>query len=188
MKTKKLLNHLTLALCLLIFSCNKKGNKENPEPSPITTTIESVLENPDFSTLKNALAKAGLKLDEILKDEFTIFAPNNAAFAAAGIEIRSLNSLEDDKEALAAILSYHIVNGATVTSDQITENTIEAATLNEGKKLSVFRKNGDVFVTDIFGKQVKVTLADVKAQKGVIHVIDNVLNPEKPVVFQLILF
>ena len=41
-----------------------------------------------------------------------------------------------------------------------------------------------VFVKDLAGKQVKVIAADVKAQKGIIHVIDNVLSPEKTL-FQL---
>jgi uncharacterized surface protein with fasciclin (FAS1) repeats len=178
MKTKKLFNYLTVALCLLIFSCNKKEKKDTSETVQITTTIASVLENSEFSILKAALAKAGLNLDEALTGDFTIFAPNNAAFAAANIT--DLNTVTTEQ--LTAILTYHVVAGKTLTSDQITENAIEATTLNADKKLSVFRENGDVFVTDIFGKKVKVIAADVTAQKGVIHVIDNVLIPEAAVV------
>ena len=175
MKTKKLFSYLSLVLCLFLFAFNKK-EKTSKSETVLVTSIASVLEGADFSILKAALAKANIDLDKLLTGDFTIFAPNNAAFAAAGI--KNLNSFTADQ--LAAILKYHVVAGATVTSDQITAIAIEAATfLGSDKKLFAVKTADGVFVKDLAGKQVKVIAADVKAQKGVIHVINNVLISEK---------
>ncbi|MBT7245174.1 MAG: hypothetical protein HN874_06985, partial [Euryarchaeota archaeon] len=111
---------------------------------------------------------------ETLQSEgpFTLFAPTDEAFAAAGIDLAALDTPEG-KETLANILLYHVVPGEIMSAD-----------LTDGKS-NVTTANGDlllVYVSDVLGVMVgdgvaMVTLADVPASNGVIHVIDKVLTP-----------
>ena len=98
---------------------------------------------------------------------FTVFAPTDDAFAAAGIDLAALDT-EEGKAALTDILLYHVVSGA-VPSSAVTDG-MSAAAVN-GDDLS-FTVGEGVMVND-----ANVVLADVPASNGVIHVIDKVLMP-----------
>ena len=98
---------------------------------------------------------------------FTVFAPTDQAFADAGIDLASLDTPEG-KQALSNILLYHVVEG-NVPSSAVTE-CMNADAVN-GQTLS-FTVNDGVMVNG-----ANVTLADVPASNGVIHVIDKVLSP-----------
>ena len=98
---------------------------------------------------------------------FTVFAPTDQAFADAGIDLASLDTPEG-KAALTDILLYHVVSG-NVPSSAVT-NCMSATTVN-GNPLS-FNVGTDVMVNG-----ATVTIADVAASNGVIHVIDKVLMP-----------
>ena len=98
---------------------------------------------------------------------FTVFAPTDDAFAAAGIDLAALDS-EEGKATLTDILLYHVVSGA-VPSSAVTDG-MSAAAVN-GDDLS-FAVGEGVMVND-----ANVVLADVPASNGVIHVIDKVLMP-----------
>ena len=98
---------------------------------------------------------------------FTVFAPTDQAFADAGIDLASLDTPEG-KQALSNILLYHVVEG-NVPSSAVTE-CMSADAVN-GQTLS-FTVNDGVMVNG-----ANVTLADVPASNGVIHVIDKVLSP-----------
>jgi uncharacterized surface protein with fasciclin (FAS1) repeats len=74
----------------------------------------------------------------------------------------------ENKEKLANLLTYHIINGA-VTSKELT--TKKSPTLN-GTPLDVKVTTGGIMVND-----AHVTKLDVKASNGVIHIIDEVLLP-----------
>ncbi len=119
-----------------------------------------------FTTLTAAIDAAGLQ--ETLNGEgpFTVFAPTDAAFAKLPAE--TLAGLLADKEALTKVLLYHVAGGAVYAEDVMNMRT--ATTLN-GEKVKVGIDNG----VTING--AKVVQADVKAQNGVIHVIDTVLIP-----------
>ncbi|MFL2959169.1 MAG: fasciclin domain-containing protein [Candidatus Thalassarchaeaceae archaeon] len=105
---------------------------------------------------------------------FTVFAPTDDAFAAAGIDLAALDT-EEGKAALTDILLYHVVSGA-VPSSAVTDG-MSAAAVN-GDDLS-FTVGEGVMVND-----ANVVLADVPASNGVIHVIDKVLMPpaDEPVI------
>jgi uncharacterized surface protein with fasciclin (FAS1) repeats len=121
----------------------------------------------DFTTLAAALEAAGLV--ETLKGEgpFTVFAPTDEAFAK--LPAGTVEALLQDKEALTAILTYHVVPGE-VTSGQVV-NLTEATTVN-GAPIQISTEGGKVMIND-----ATVTAADVSASNGVIHVIDSVILP-----------
>lgn len=79
---------LLLSIPVLITSCKKD------DPAPVSNTItDVVVNNPNFSTLEAAVIKANLQATLSGTGPFTVFAPDNAAFAASGITAATLNSL-----------------------------------------------------------------------------------------------
>ena len=129
--------------------------------------VDTAANTEGFSTLVAAVEAAGLV--ETLKGEgpFTVFAPTDEAFAA--LPEGTLDELLADPEALTAILTYHVVPGSVMSSD-LTDG-MTAATV-EGGELT-FTVGDTVMVND-----ATVTMPDVAASNGVIHVIDTVLMPE----------
>jgi len=134
---------------------------------PIETVVDVALDN-GFSTLATAVVTA--ELLPVLTDpfsEFTVFAPTNAAFdnlaTALNTDLAGILALPN----LADVLTYHVVDG-TVLSTQLTAGPV--ATVN-GEDVIVTLSNG-VQIND-----ATVTLADVLADNGVVHVVDGVLLP-----------
>jgi uncharacterized surface protein with fasciclin (FAS1) repeats len=129
--------------------------------------IETAVGNPDFSTLVTAIKAAGLV--ETLSGEgpFTVFAPNNAAFAK--IPETSLSELLADKTKLSSVLTYHVVAGKVMAAD--VSGMTEAKTV-QGSELEISNKDG-VMVND-----AKVVQADIECSNGVIHAVDTVLMPK----------
>ena len=131
--------------------------------------VDTAVAAGSFNTLVAAVQAAGL--EDTLRGEgpFTVFAPTDAAFAALPAGTLQDLLLPENKDQLAAILTYHVVAGKTYSKDLA------------GKTLSVTTVNGaDVAVDGTNGVKVggaTVTAADVKATNGVIHVIDTVLLP-----------
>ncbi|GGL81366.1 fasciclin domain-containing protein [Wenxinia marina] len=129
--------------------------------------VDTAANTEGFSTLVAAVEAAGLV--ETLKGEgpFTVFAPTDEAFAA--LPEGTLDELLADPEALTAILTYHVVPGSVMSSDLTDGMTAETV---EGGELT-FSVGDSVMVND-----ATVTMPDVAASNGVIHVIDTVLMPE----------
>ena len=119
-------------------------------------------------TLAAAVTVAGLV--ETLKGAgpFTVFAPTDAAFSAIQKDVDNLLKPEN-KAKLADILTYHVVSGNAMAAD--LEDGQELTTV-QGGKLKVAIKGDKVMIGD-----AQVTLADVAASNGVVHVIDKVLMP-----------
>jgi uncharacterized surface protein with fasciclin (FAS1) repeats len=120
-----------------------------------------------FQMLVQALQATGL--DTALKGAgpFTVFAPDDGAFAPIeeGGEFEEL-LMSPDK--LSAILSHHVVAG-----------TVMAADLTDGMTLTAL-DGGTLTITLNGGPMVEgaaITAADVAASNGVIHVIDRILMP-----------
>ena len=121
------------------------------------------------TSLVAALEKANLTMTLRGQGPFTVFAPTDEAFTAAGINLDDYDT--DEKiSALADILLMHVVSGK-VMSSALTDG-MEATALS-GDKLS-FMIGDTVSVND-----ATVTIADVPVSNGVIHVIDKVLMPVK---------
>ena len=121
------------------------------------------------TSLVAALEKANLATTLKGEGPFTVFAPTDEAFTAAGINLDDYDT--DEKiAALADILLMHVVSGKVMSSD-LTDG-MEATALS-GDTLS-FMIGDTVSVND-----ATVIIADVPVSNGVIHVIDKVLMPVK---------
>jgi len=130
--------------------------------------VDVAIANGSFTTLVTAVKAAGLV--DTLKGEgpFTVFAPTDVAFAK--IPEATLAALLEDKEALAGVLTYHVVAGKVMASDVVTLST---ATTVQGQNVEVKVENGKVFIDN-----AEVIITDVAASNGVIHVIDTVIMPQ----------
>lgn len=143
------------------------------EPMEMEETQPNVVEiavgSPDHTTLVAAVTAAGLV--ETLSGEgpFTIFAPTNDAFAALPEGTVENLLLEENKDQLTSILTFHVVAGNVMSGDLSDGQVV--TTLN-GQELTVSIQDG---VVKINGAQV--IAADLAGSNGVIHVIDAVLLP-----------
>ena len=144
---------------------------------PPTTVVDVLVGSPVHTTLVAAVGAANLGGVLSGAGPFTVFAPTDAAFAAlpAGT-VESL--LADPSGALTQILLYHAVGGKALSSDLSNGQFIK--TVN-GKSVSVKINSGGVFINN-----AKVSVADVLADNGVVHVIDAVLLPPTTVVDVLV--
>jgi len=128
--------------------------------------VDTAVEAGNFNTLVTAVKEAGLV--DILKGEgpFTVFAPTDEAFAK--IPADELNALLADKEALARVLTYHVVPGKVMASDVVK---MDSAKTVEGSMIRIASAGG-VKVDD-----ANVVQTDIETSNGVIHVIDSVIMP-----------
>ena len=133
--------------------------------------VDTAVSAGNFSMLAAALTAAGL-VDTLKGDgPFTVFAPTDTAFAQlpAGTVEELLKPENRDK--LIAVLTYHVVPGKVMSGDVVS---IDAAKTVEGSDIAVsVADDGSVMLND-----AKVTMVDIAASNGVIHVIDNVLIPQ----------
>ena len=120
-------------------------------------------------TLAAAVTAADLVKTLQGEGPFTVFAPTDAAFAAIQNDVDNLLKPEN-KAKLADILTYHVVSGSAMAAD--LEDGQELTTV-QGGKLKVTINGDNVMIGD-----AKVTMADVEASNGVVHVIDKVLMPK----------
>lgn len=165
---------LTLGLAACSGSSDKTPPPPPPEPPADPVSVVDVAEaDGNFTTLVAALRATGL--DATLADlegDFTVFAPNDDAFAKLGEE--TIEGLLNDTETLSNILLYHVLVGSVEsgTAVSLAGTTVEMANEDSiGLSLS-----GD----DLLVNLSTVIAVDVMADNGVIHVIDTVLMPPVP--------
>ena len=119
-------------------------------------------------SLVAALTQADLVSALQAEGPFTVFAPTDAAFAAAGIDLASFDT-DEENATLVDILTYHVYSGS-VESSAVTDGL--TVTMLNGDEATFTVADGVVSIGD-----ATVTTADVVASNGVIHVIDKVLMP-----------
>lgn len=117
---------------------------------------------PTFEILSVALAKTKLA-STVSKNRLAVFAPTDAAFKAIGLNKKNIA----DVPGIVDILLYHVV-GEPVLSTQLVSGPVPTV---EGTDVIVNVDGDNVLINNSI-----VTIADIKARNGVIHVIDNVLT------------
>ncbi|MCH4823612.1 fasciclin domain-containing protein [Gramella lutea] len=145
---------------------------------PDVTTFATA--DPTFSILVQALTREdSYTFIETLQGEgpFTVFAPTDDAFLALLDSNDDWSSLDDiDGDLLADVLSYHVVAGDNVTSDELSDGMVVTTFLEQDITINV-DADGVVTITDANDGVSTVVAADVQATNGVIHAIDMVLLP-----------
>lgn len=157
------------ALAVLTPSLSAQGT--NASGKATTKDIVQVATDAgSFTTLLTAVKAAGLV--ETLKGPgpFTVFAPNDAAFAK--LPKGTVEGLLADKTALSSVLTFHVISGRVMAGDIVRGKGAKPKTVN-GQDLDIQVRDGKVFVNG-----AQVLTADIAASNGVIHVIDGVLLPK----------
>lgn len=160
-----------MLLALGLVACGSDDDDYEPIPNPPMTIVDVAVENGNFTTLVAALEATGL--DETLDDEnetFTVFAPTDDAFALLGED--TINALLADTDTLSNILLYHVIAGAEVDAAGAIASAGTTVEVANGQSVGLSLEGESLMVN-----LSVVTMADVQADNGVIHVIDAVLMP-----------
>ncbi len=177
-----LLRNLARILCLglisglVLTSCDDDDDSVAP-PVSDDNIVEIAAADSDFELLVAALTRVSAEgttdLVTLLSDEtqeFTVFAPTDDAFAAAGFSNQA-DIDAADVATLEAILTYHVLTGTNTSADL---NSGAVTTVNGAEAfLSVSSNPLQIFING----NTEVTQADALASNGVIHVINQVLIP-----------
>lgn len=160
-------------ITLFLASCSNDDDGGSPIPDG-ATIADFVASNPDYSSLGAALDAAGLTTVLAGQGEFTVFAPNNAAFTVF-LNANGFASLEDvPVDALREILLNHVVDGLNLSSDLTTGYITSLATGTSSSQ------NLSLFINTASGVEIngvsEVTQADITVDNGVIHAVDAVIG------------
>ena len=138
-------------------------------------TVASVVNQ--TQTLFGVVVDAGLGDAFAEADDWTVFAPDNAAFAAAAEVLAGLES-----EQVAEILQYHVLPSGIVNSTDLlgllaSEGGEVSVPTAQGETVLITQENGQIVFN---GGQatLDVTNLDYYASNGIIHLIDGILLPE----------
>jgi uncharacterized surface protein with fasciclin (FAS1) repeats len=139
--------------------------------------VDTAVAAGQFNTLVTAVKAAGLADALKGKGPFTVFAPTDEAFAK--LPKSTLQDLlkPENKDRLAAVLTYHVAPGKLPASS-VTRST-GVASVN-GQWLGFAAARGKVMVDD-----ATIVKTDIDCSNGVIHVIDRVILPEQQNIVQV---
>lgn len=132
--------------------------------------------NPNLSLLVAAVLRANqgaTKVVDILSSAgpFTVFAPTNEAFIAAGFPTAAaINAASPD--VLASILTYHVVSGRVYSTNLVSGNvtTANSGTVAVNASNATLKGKSNTGNTNIIG-------VNIPASNGVVHLINSVLLP-----------
>lgn len=138
-------------------------------PAELKDIVDTALEAGRFNTLAAALDAAGL-VDALRGDgPFTVFAPNDDAFAK--LPEGTVEALLADPETLSSILLYHVVPGSLEASDVVSRNQVR--TLN-GNRAAINADSSGAYID-----QASIITTDIQASNGIIHEINEVILPQE---------
>ncbi|MGL5080560.1 MAG: fasciclin domain-containing protein [Microcoleaceae cyanobacterium] len=126
--------------------------------------VETAVSAGSFQTLVQAVQIAGLV--DVLKSPgpFTVFAPNDDAFAK--LPPGTVQTLAQNPPQLARILKFHVVAGKFMKADLEQLTTVTSV---EGSPISIDCSEGFEV------KNATVIAPDIEVDNGVIHVLSNVI-------------
>ncbi len=157
-----------VVVALLVSRCGgSDGDQTATTDDPAdATVVETIARTEELSTFASLVETAGLTETLSAAGPYTVFAPNNAAFAA--VPATTLDALRADPAELARVLSSHVIEGAYTQAsfDGGTASTLGGTSLDIAPGPDGLTINGS-----------KVVSGDLVAGNGVVHVIDAVLLP-----------
>lgn len=152
-----------------------KGDKTIAE---IVVSYAEAEENQQFTLLLAALEYAGITSMFAGSDQYTVFAPTDAAFEAF-LGDKSLSDFTPEQ--VGAVLSYHVTEGRRFSNSVVPKNDPREVETLLGPSIYV-NSSAEIDTNDEGWESnaailVGANLFDISASNGVIHVIDEVLVP-----------
>ena len=158
----------TFFAALVSSSCETSSSYEDEQPSIAGIAVS----NPDFSTLEaaavygNVAAVLSTSNPGDPSGDYTVFAPNDFAFARLGLNESTIGVLK--QQFLTNALLYHVSNG-NLKGSSIQDGGTSSSALN-GLTRRFIARDGDLFINGS-----KILATDISAQNGTVHVIDKVM-------------
>ncbi|MPR34527.1 fasciclin domain-containing protein [Salmonirosea aquatica] len=151
--------------------------KDDDPVNPKTIT-DVVFDSPDFTILGTAIRYAGMS-DALKTQDLTFFAPNDAAFKASGFADAAAITARPAAE-IREILKYHII-GTALTVDQLEAQGTPSYQNLAMKPTYITRNSGGVLING-----VRITTPNMKADNGIIHVVERLLMPPTKSLLEII--
>jgi len=154
----------------------------NAAPAKGNTSIAGIAVNAGFNELVGALVYVDKELNAGLvnlfangKDQYTVFAPTDAAFKNlyAALNVDDITDLPPTL--VLDVLKYHVVEGRRAANSVVPKTGSREITTLLGATFSV---NTSGMITAV-GNTATITAANISASNGIIHVVDTVLLPIK---------
>jgi len=142
------------------------------------TIVQTAIDNPNLSLLVAAVLRASQGSTDVASvlsttGPFTVFAPTNQAFIDAGFaDVNAINAA--DPNSLTSILTYHVISGRIFSSD-LTDGA-KPVTLNGGT-VTISLSGAPHVKGNSNSTATNITITDIVATNGVVHIIDQVLLP-----------
>lgn len=157
---------IAISVCIITTGCDKE---EDVVPVINNTVSGAILKGVGYNTLEALLGKANLAITLDGPGPFTVFAPDDSAFAKSGITISFINSLSQQQA--QTILLYHTLNSKVLAAD-LPSGPNGKVTTFAGDSIFVTKNTNGVFING-----AKLIEADLAVDNGIIHKIDRALNP-----------
>jgi uncharacterized surface protein with fasciclin (FAS1) repeats len=141
--------------------------------------VDNAVQANNVTTVVSLVKLAGLVDTLKSTGPFTVFAPNNDAFAKLPAETVASLQKPENVGTLKTILTYHVVPG-TYTSAALKAMAQKGETLTsvQGQTLTPVLDGSTLWIQDAMGGKSQVQTADVISSNGVTHVIESVLMPK----------
>ncbi|MFW5418760.1 fasciclin domain-containing protein [Nocardiopsis sp. CNT-189] len=141
------------------------GSFDGMAEDPVATAASN---NPELSTLVEAVTQADLVDTLNDAEDITVFAPANAAFEK--IPEEDLNALLEDKDKLTDVLTYHVVEGRQAP-DALQDGEFTSL---QGEPVTATGSGEDYTVND----EAAVVCGNVQTSNATVYIIDAVLMPQ----------
>ena len=186
---------LIAAMSMVIISCDNQeiqgmdaanstataagltSKSENSTPKKGDDPIAKIAIDADFNELVAALDYVGLvPLFLEGKDQYTVFAPTNAAFYDLYEALDVTEITQIDSTLVLNVLKYHVVEGRRAANSVVPKNGSRTITTLLGSTFSV-ATNGMITTVGNPDEEIKIISPNISASNGIIHVVDKVLLP-----------
>lgn len=162
-----------LILMAGMFTLNACDKDDDVTPEPDNSIVDIALSDEQFSTLVTALQRTDLVSTLDGQGPFTVFAPTNTAFQQLGVDLSTISDAD-----LRNILLYHVVPGSVESTDLQQGQTYASTAATDAPGINQLSILIDKSATGVVVNGVStVTNADIMADNGVIHVVNQVLTP-----------
>lgn len=168
------------ALAIIVAACGSRDESAGAAAEPADETLAVALDRDDqFDTLDEVVSNA--ELESVLEGvgPYTVIAPVNAAFEAAGRTGADFAS-EEMRAQGAELIRSHLLPGAVTRADleaaieRAGEGGAEMRTMSDG--VLTFTRDGDaIVVTAEDGSSARLTGDEFLASNGVIQPVDTIL-------------
>jgi len=175
------------AALLSISACNKNDatttNKTGQTPAAAKAAGSKTIASGIAADSKFLAAAKSAGLDKTLAGPgpYTVFVPDDAAFAKLPAGTIDNPTDADQRARVTSILTYHILPGTVLAADigKTIDNAKGKAVMMTvgGQTITATKDGNDIVLTDSAGNKARVTKADEQYSNGVVHHIDAVMSP-----------